>query len=222
MDNKSYLNSPDYDSDIRKVIPYYDEIHEQIINLVKTFDFKDMTWLDTGCGSGSFAVKAIENFNISRMMLCDPSEKMLSVSKSKLEKNNSCNFKLCSSQELDFNEEFDVVSAVQSHHYLDINQRKIAIEQCYKALKDNGVFITFENFAPFTERGKEIVLKRIENYGISHGRSLEDVTAHSARYNKEFFPIKITDHLNLLKSCGFKVSEVFWVSYMQAGFYGIK
>ena len=66
------------------------------------------------------------------------------------------------------------------------------------------------------------MLKRLENFGLQAGRTPDEVKSHSARYNKEFFPITIKEHLELLNKTGFKVYELFWYSYMQSGFYAIK
>jgi tRNA (cmo5U34)-methyltransferase len=38
----------------------------------------------------------------------------------------------------------------------------------------------------------------------------------------EYFPITVEEHLDLLRNCGFGAVEMFWYSYMQAGFYCIK
>jgi len=42
---------------------------------------------------------------------------------------------------------------------------------------------------------------------------------HLKRFNKAYFPITISEHLDLLKQCGFSVAELFWYSYMQACHY---
>jgi tRNA (cmo5U34)-methyltransferase len=42
------------------------------------------------------------------------------------------------------------------------------------------------------------------------------------RFDTAYFPITVDEHLQLLKACGFETAELFWYSYMQAGFYGIK
>jgi len=42
------------------------------------------------------------------------------------------------------------------------------------------------------------------------------------RFDVEYFPINIEEHLKLLRKTGFRIVELFWYSYMQAGFYGIK
>ena len=66
------------------------------------------------------------------------------------------------------------------------------------------------------------MLKRLETYEIKAGRTPEEVKSHSARYNREFFPITIKEHLELLKKTGFSTAELFWHSYMQSGFYAVK
>lgn len=222
MDNKSAFNVNEYDRNVRKVIPLYDEIYNQTFDLISTYyGNKPLSILDTGCGSGNFGVNAFNKLNIERLTMCDPSEKMLESAKVKLSDRN-CKFLNIGSEFLDFNNEFDIVTAIQSHHYFNKTDRIIAVKNCYKALKPGGMFIYFENTAPLSYAGKNIVLKRIEKFGLSAGRSSEDVAAHSKRYNEEYFPININEHLNLLKDASFESFELFWCSYMQCGFYGIK
>lgn len=227
MDNKSAFNVSQYDSNVRKVIPFYDEIYNQIFDIIHTHYAKGEKYrmpfsiLDTGCGSGTFAVRAYEELNITEMVLCDPSEKMLSDAHDKLSDRN-CTFRCIGSENLDYTEKFDVVVAIQSHHYFSREMRECAIMNCFRALKSGGIFIYTENTAPFSETGRDIVLKRVEKFGISAGRSHEEAVAHSARYNTEYFPINVSEHLELLRKTGFEASEIFWHSYMQSGFYAVK
>lgn len=222
MDNKSAFNVSQYDENVRKVIPLYDEIYQQIFSLINAYcGDKKISVLDTGCGTGTFGLKACECLNLSELVLCDPSEKMLADAKIKLA-DKPCTFMNIGSENLDFENEFDVVTAIQSHHYFDKATREKAVANCFKALKNGGIFICFENTAPFSETGKNIMLKRLESFGIQAGRTPDEVKSHSARYGKEFFPITISEHLELLNKTGFRISELFWHSYMQSGFYAIK
>lgn len=222
MDNKTPFAVSQYDENVRKVIPFYDEIYRQIFSLIQTYHGnRPLSVLDTGCGSGTFALSAYTQLNITEMLLCDPSEKMLSDAKEKL-KDKPCQFLCTGSEHLHTENRFDVVTAIQSHHYFDRETREQAVKNCFCALKSGGIFIYFENTAPFSETGTEIMLKRIETFGLQAGRTSEEVRSHSARYNHEFFPITISDHLALLKKTGFGSAELFWHSYMQSGFYAIK
>lgn len=223
-DNTSAFQSNDYDSKIIQTLPYYYEICNQIIDLIKVIK-KDskISWLDIGCGTGNISKIALDNLDIKNLTLCDTSAEMLKKSKLKLSSHlDIIKFDNKSALNLDYYNCFDVVTSIQVNHYLNYNDRIKSVKNSYNALKDTGIFITFENFAPFTSIGKNISLSRWKEYQIKNGKSVEDSKKHISRYNKDYFPINITQHLNILKSCGFKVVEILWVSYMQVGFYAIK
>jgi tRNA (cmo5U34)-methyltransferase len=108
------------------------------------------------------------------------------------------------------------------HHYLRPEQRQTAVKCCFDLLAPDGIFITFENIYPDSEKHLEISLQRWKEFQLSQGRSIKIVEQHLDRFNKEYFPIRISDHIELLTECGFGVAELFWYSQMQAGFYAIK
>lgn len=56
----------------------------------------------------------------------------------------------------------------------------------------------------------------------SNAMTQQQVHNHMKRRGAEVFPITIAEHIELLKSCGFKCVELLWFSYMQAGFFAIK
>jgi tRNA (cmo5U34)-methyltransferase len=68
----------------------------------------------------------------------------------------------------------------------------------------------------------ELGLERWRKFQVSQGRSTGVVQKHLERFGKAYFPITVSEHLDLLKKCGFGVVELFWYSQMQAGFYAIK
>ena len=221
IDNRSAYNSNVYDENIVNTLPYYREFHNQITDLVKTMGFKDITWLDTGCGTGTLAARVLEEREDVRFTLCDPSEQMLERAKEKLI-GRDIRFLNLQSQDLTFDSEFDVVTAVQCHHYLQPEQRRSAVQNCFRALKQNGVFVTFENVKMTTDESDRIALKRWENFLSDHLKDPEKVAHHINRRGVEVFPITIEEHIKLLRECGFKSVDVLWTSYLQAGFWAVK
>ena len=222
LSNKTPFRAIDYDKNVRKVIPLYDLICEQIIDLISVYcGDRPISILDTGCGSGNLGLKAFQKLAVKELVLCDPSEDMLAVAKEKL-RAAECTFRQIGSEGLDYSGHFDVVTAIQSHGYFDRAGREAAVMNCCNALKDGGLFICFENTAPFTEQGRDIMLDRVFSFGINAGRTPEEAAAHRARYGTDFFPLTIKEHLELLNKTGFGTAELFWHSYMQSGFYGIK
>ncbi|MBN1384818.1 MAG: hypothetical protein JW983_08060 [Elusimicrobia bacterium] len=65
-------------------------------------------------------------------------------------------------------------------------------------------------------------LDRWMDFQLSEGRSKKDVDEHRKRFGVKYFPIKLSEHLKLLDSAGFRIAGIFWLSYMQAGFFCIK
>ncbi|MBR7085746.1 MAG: class I SAM-dependent methyltransferase [Oscillospiraceae bacterium] len=159
MDNKSAFSVNQYDENVRKVIPFYDEIYRQIFDLIDAYyGNQKISVLDTGCGTGTFGLQTSEKLNLSRLVLCDPSEPMIADAKKKL-KAYSCEFMCIGSENLNEECQFDIITAIQSHHYFNRAEREKAVINCFHALNPKGMFIYFENTAPFSEIGKTILLK---------------------------------------------------------------
>ena len=53
MANKTPYKAAAYDRNVRQTLPYYEIIHEEIIDLVQAIHPGVMCWLDTGCGTGA-------------------------------------------------------------------------------------------------------------------------------------------------------------------------
>jgi tRNA (cmo5U34)-methyltransferase len=226
-DNTTLHLAAEFDEEVTVSLPYYQSFHVETVNLIKAIGIKPETWLDTGCGTGAMINRAIKEFPDTKFILCDPSVEMLHEAQQKLKSYpfgdilflkpfNTQDFPpgICASP--------DVITAIQSHHYLSPHQRKKATQACYELLRDDGVYITFENVRLFTEEGTEIGKRYWKDFQLRGGRDSDAVDAHLNRFDREFFPITVEEHLHLLRETGFRVVELFWFSYMQAGFYGIK
>jgi len=224
-DNASFHTSTSYDAQIRSTIPYYDSFHKETINLLKRIIKTPRMWLDTGCGTGNFIVKAISEFPETTFLLADPSKEMLAVARSKLKNKKRVVFlPPTSTQGLRsvVREKLDIITAIQSHHYLSRDERRKATKTCYELINENGVYVAFENVRPSSKEGIEIGIANWAAYQIACGKSKEVACKHVNRFDKEYFPITIEDHLQLYRDCGFATVELFWYSYMQAGFYCLK
>lgn len=221
-ENTADMHFLNYDQQIRDILPYYDSFHLETINLVKAINSKPDIWLDTGCGTGTFVEKALKHFPGTKFVLADPNAEMLGEAKKKLPASNRVAFlePICT-QDLYVNG-IDVITAIQSHHYLSEEDRARATEVCYGLLNEGGIYVTFENIRPMTEMGIKIGKRNWKSYQLSRGRDLETVENHLKRFDTVFFPITIEEHLLMLRENGFRAVELLWYSYLQAGFYCVK
>lgn len=222
-DNTTSQPAIEYDRNIRKTIPYYDCIHDNVCQWVKALKENPVSWIEAGCGTGTLVEKILCLFPQTNVVASDPSDSMINIAKEKLAAFDRVEFITSGSEALNYpGDSFDVISAVLAHHYFDIPTRIKATENCFRMLRKGGVYITFESVLPLTEQGKKYGLSYWRNAQLSNGKSEADVIKHISRFGIEFFPISIASHLELLHNAGFSDVEICWISGMQAGFYAIK
>lgn len=225
-DNTTAFFAADYDSRIRASIPYYDAIQREIIDLVRLTRPDARDWLDTGCGTGTFALLVRNEFPDAALTITDPSAPMLDLARKKTGAFPAGAVTLlnpCPTQEIELPaESFDVVTALLCHHYLDPMTRRRATLNCARMLRPGGIYIAVENIRPETPGGIQIALERWKRFQIHAGKSVEEAAEHVARCGTAFFPLTAREHRNLLQDCGFNTRETFWTAQMQGGFYGMK
>lgn len=220
-DNITPFSSNEYEQKINNTIPYYNEFHNQTISVVKNMGFKQIKWLDLGCGTGTLANKADKVFDNISFVMIDPSEKMLKIAKQN-NSNITAEYISGTSENINYTDEFEVITAVLSNHYMNKEQREKATEKIYKSLHNNGIYITFENVVSENLSVKKSELQRWGQYQKENGKSEKEVFEHINRCGKNYFPITVNQHIDLLKCTGFRVVHMFWYSYMQMGIYAIK
>lgn len=223
-DNTTPHMADEYDDKVRSTIPCFDNFHREALDLIGHVKPCPATWLDTGGGTGILLAQALSLFPTTRFILADPAPPMLARAARNLGHNDQLEIaEPTGTAELEYpSDSFDVITAIQSHHYMDREARKMATANCFRMLETGGVYVTFENIRPFTALGLKIGLSRWVDFQISCGKSRADAEKHGARFDNEYFPITIQEHLILLRETGFSVVEILWASYMQAGFYAIK
>ncbi len=225
-DNSTPHLASTYDIQVRNTIPYYDEFHDETLHFIRATGMRPRFWLDTGCGTGSLVDKAFDLFKETTFILADPSPEMMKQAKKKLQdKKGSGRIRLLNpiaTQNLKLKFKFDVITAIQSHHYFSKEKREQATRVCYGLLRDKGLYITFENILPYSKNGIAYGIKYWSTFQLSKGKDAEAVRNHMKRFDLEYFPITVDEHKKLLTVCGFRTVELLWYSYMQAGFYGIK
>jgi tRNA (cmo5U34)-methyltransferase len=220
-DNASSHNADQYDHQIRLTIPHYDDIHEEILNFVKVQCPNPETWLDTGCGTGTFVRKARDIFPDTEFFIADPSEGMLTAASRNLD---GCRYSLigrCGTAEIPAatSRRFDIITAIQCHHYLTEDGRSEAVRTCYSLLNEGGFFITSENIRAFSDEGTARALSTWGAFQRNAGRKDDEVRNHLARFDHEYFPITVTRHLQNFHDAGFPVAEILRFSGMQGVFW---
>ncbi len=226
-DNLTPYTALEYDTCVEQTIPYIASFHEETVHLVRAALGDPQRWLDTGCGTGTLVMKALAGFPATEFFLADPSAGMLEQARVKLQSGDLSRVHFLpatGSQDLgrELDSSFDVVTAIQCHHYLDRARRRAAVGACYRVLKPGGLFLAFENIKPRSERSVEIGKRNWEAFQIRQGKAPQEAADHLQRLDRGFFPVTVREHFDLLEEAGFVTADLFWYSYMQAGFLAIK
>jgi len=226
-DNTTPYNAADYDAGVRKVIPFYEHLHEQAIDLIKGIVPEPRLWLDTGCGTGHLVELAIVEFPRTRFVLADPSKAMLEQATQRLrnadpDQVSFMHSPTCETMAIRLGQAPDVITAVMCHHYAKAQERRKMTQVCRELLAHGGAYVTFENIRPDSEEATKIGLQRWWRFQQSRGRDDSTIEQHLARFGTEYFPITVSEHLQVLKDCGFRTAQLLWYSHMQAGFYAVK
>jgi tRNA (cmo5U34)-methyltransferase len=184
-------------------------------------------WLDTGCGTGHLVERALPDFPETRFVLADPSEAMLDQARMRLQGTDRSRLSFVHSPTCDamagrLGGTPDVITAVMCHHYAQAHERRKMTQVCRELLAPGGVYVTFENIRPDSDEATKIGLDRWWRFQQAAGRDDATIDQHLARFDTEYFPITVPEHLQLLRDCGFRTAQLLWYSHMQAGFYAIK
>ena len=175
--NSTPFDVAEYDKQIKRTLPFYEEMIQQLVNFVRVLDLQSLKWLDVGCGTGKMAKTALDNFEIEKMVCVDVEKEMLERAERFCD-NDNVEFLQCDVKELPYREMFDVVTAVQVNHYFKKEERITAIKNCYNALEENGVYISFENFAPDSEDGTKLYLERWKQFQVANGKTEKEADLH--------------------------------------------
>lgn len=220
-DNATPFKPSEYDQKIKITLPFYEDFYDQIVEVVNAYFGRKLTWLDIGCGTGKMAEVAFLKTPIAHFTFCDSSPQMIEIARRRFSDKNTT-FITSSIQKLGIEQKFNVITAVQVFHYFSKEDRLSATEKCYNILEHDGLFMSFENFSPHSKEAEPLFLKRWGLYQLSQGKSRADCDEHLGRYGKQYFPISISEHLNVLRQSGFQTAEIFWLSNMQVGLLGMK
>lgn len=223
-DNKTAHAAGEYDAGIAKTIPYYQAFHAEALRVVEARDPSPRSWLDTGCGTGTLVREASARFPDTEFFLSDPSVEMLGIAVAKNEGARVRVLGAWPSERIpaDHDGRFDVVTAIQAHHYLDRAGRVAATRRCRDLLRPGGIYIAFENTRPLTAEGEALFKEYWRRFQIHAGKSEEAVRKHMDRYGVEYFPITVPEHIEGLRAAGFSTVELLWYSYMQSGYLCIR
>jgi trans-aconitate 2-methyltransferase len=226
-----FADVTEFDSSIRQLLPYYDEMLGAIARCLPT-DASRI--LELGCGTGELSLKVMECCPSAQLVGIDYSPRMITFVRSKIESAGYAH--RWRGVEMDFGEwannqgseagtGFDaVVSSLAIHHLSDEMKLKLFGQIC-QTLNPGGIFWNADPVLPESPQLSEFYQKAREEWCNSHGTTLEDVRSKMGRsethgYSNHDQLATLDAHLQMLKTAGFESVAVPWKYYGLAVFGG--
>ena len=116
----------------------------RLITKVKADGFKKI--LDVGCGTGNYTRLLKDKFPIAQIKAVDISSEMIKIAKKKLQ-GEGIEFIVADAEEVDFKEQFDMVSSNVSFQWFENLESALAK---YKGLLTKDGLVLFSTFGPRT------------------------------------------------------------------------
>lgn len=204
------LKIEDYDREIRRLVPHYDELVSEGLELLRRLAPARAVVLDVGSGTGRMAAAVLDALPETRVVLLDVDATTLGEAKKRLVSAGArADFVLGS-----FLEPLPrcdaVVASLSLHHIRDLDTKT----RVYRAIRDSlppgAPFLNLDATVSSDPTISKLTFDRWAAAMAMHG--IEDATArqHFSDWASEEHYFSLADELAALRSAGFTNPEVFW------------
>ncbi|MCY7384691.1 MAG: class I SAM-dependent methyltransferase [Microcoleus sp. CAN_BIN18] len=227
-----FVNTADFDSGIRRLLPKYDEMLDVLAGCIAS---SNQRILELGCGTGELTLKVLECYPSAEIVAVDYSPRMLDFARTKIEAAGYAS--RWTGIELDFGEwannpnfsglgdKFNAgISSLAIHHLEDEMKLKL-FQRIRESLNAGGCFWNADPVLAESAAIKDIYQAAREDWALSQGETLAQVrasvgTSVSYGYSNPDRLATLEAQLEMLAKAGFETVAVPWKYYGMAVFGG--
>ena len=200
----------DYDREIRRMIPGYEEMLREVVALLDDVLDEDALVVDLGAGTGALARTILDGIPRARALLVDIDPAMLEVATARLA-SHAARVQVRKARFEDPLPPCDaVVASLALHHVADVDAKRALYKQLRGALKPGGILLSADAVVhpagPEHDRVFRVWTAGMFDHGIGPG----EAEALFAQWSNEDTYQPLSVELALLADAGFKRPECFW------------
>ena len=210
-----------YDLHIRKLIPGYEVVHQQIQALLKTHVHEKAHVLVVGCGTGYELGYLLQMFPQWTFTATELSGTMLDKAQQYLQPFNAADrveFILGDIDSLASERLYDAALAILVSHFIAIPEKPNFFDSIYVRLKPSAIFMTFDLTAIESEQD----LESLENIAQINGLTAPQAKAMTRRLADDFHLLSASETCAALTLSGFNCVQRFTQILSYQGFIALK
>ncbi|MEG2921334.1 MAG: class I SAM-dependent methyltransferase [Acinetobacter sp.] len=210
-----------YDVHIRKLIPGYEVVHQQIQALLKTYVNEHAHVLIVGCGTGYELGYLLQLFPNWSFTATDLSATMLDKAKQYIQPLDALHrveFALADVDQLKTDQTYDAALSILVTHFVPYAQKLNFFKAIDSRLKQQGVFIGFDLTVMKTDQERGMLKHICEANGLTTAQS----TAMLSRLADDFYPLSEQETFEQLSLAGFGSVQRFTQILSYQGFMALK
>jgi tRNA (cmo5U34)-methyltransferase len=210
----------EYDKAILRIVPFYHEQHEIILQILPFEKQNPLQILDLGCGTGVLSHVLLRNFPRARLLAWDLASNMLETCKQNLASDlDRVTFRQGDFGSEDIGSGYDLVVSGFATHHLDDAGKQGLYRRIFRSLKPGGVFVNKElvrGVSPeLTQRYERWWRDFVQANGVNDN-------AWFQKYVEEDLPASLEDQLAWLTAAGFVDVTCHWRYFIFTIFSGLK
>ncbi len=210
----------DYDGLIPRLIPYYREQHDLILQLIPFETNANIKVLDLGAGTGILSALILQAFPQANVAAFDMAENMLKICQTNL---SAFGKRLTLQQgnfaEDDFGSGYDLVVSGLAIHHLDSEGKQKLFHKLFRSMNSGGILLIRDIVTGATPRLTEQYEQLWRQYMKANG---EDDAAWFENYLEEDIPSSVEEQTKWLAEAGFADASCHWRYLNFAIFGGVK
>lgn len=214
--NYDHYETEKYDTEIRKSIPGYENLHREIEKIIGNLNLDSIKSIaDLGCGTGITSQKIVKKMPHAKLTLVDFSKTMLEGAKHRLKNYNIFTF-LGDYATLNFGTDFDIIVSVIGIHHQNNEGKKALFKKIFEKLKPTGIFI-FGDLVTYKDKYKAALNEAYHYaYLVKNNKNEQSLAewAHHHKFLNDLAPLE--DQINWLKEIGFSSVELKYEKYNTA------